>query len=212
VNVEQWWSDNWQGKTVAVDEETCGSLGLPYEWTQACATGSRRLIRLNCVPAAELRLGRGFVYLCLQVTLHVTLENAFGCEIWGVCRSVREVFVHVGYCAASVGGFVTSISGQHVSPINVSRDNLTLDYGTGAVSRNGGNESPTDAAQYARGVKYSVVSGYKFVDAEPRVLCWDKDARHHWEQSNACSPIRSQRHRLEWHWRVRVWPMIVLML
>jgi hypothetical protein len=43
------------------------------------------------------------------------------------------------------------ISGKSVGPIKVSEDILTLDDGTDAVSRNVGNELPTDAVQCPRG-------------------------------------------------------------
>lgn len=48
--------------------------------------------RLNCVTAVEVVLGRGLMYLCVQVTLRVTPGDAFGCEILGFYRVVLEVF------------------------------------------------------------------------------------------------------------------------
>jgi len=87
----------------------------------------------------QVSSGGGFIYLCLQVPIPLTVGDAVACEIWGIRHGVHEVFVTLGFCASSVGSFVTGISRNRVGSIKVSEDLLTLGDGTDTVSRNVGN-------------------------------------------------------------------------
>jgi hypothetical protein len=122
--------------------------------------------RLNCFTVVQASSG-GFIYLYLQVPLPLTVGDAVSCESWGIRHGVHEVFATLGFCTASVGSFVTGISRKRVDPIKVSEDILTLDDGTDTVSRNVGNELPTDAMQCPRGGK---IFSYQWMEVR---RCWD---------------------------------------
>jgi hypothetical protein len=123
--------------------------------------------RLNCVTVVQVSSGGGFIYLCLQAPLPLTVGDAVGCGSWGIRHGVYEVFAILGFCAASVGSFVTGISRKRVGPIKVSEDILTLDDGTDTVSRNVGNGLPTDTVQCPRGAKVFI---YQWIEVRG---CWD---------------------------------------
>jgi len=163
--------------------------------------------RLNCVTVVQVSSGGGFIYMCLQVPLPLTIGDAVGCESWGIRHGVHEVFGTLGFCAASVDSFVTGISRKRVGLIKVSEDILTLDDVTATASRNVGNELTIDTMQCPRGAK---IFSYQWMEFRG---CWDslcgraeyKIARLHWTQSNACCSIRSQPHSTRM-------AMVVLML
>ena len=115
----------------------------------------------------QVNSGGGFIYLFLQLPLPLTVGDAVGCECWGIRHGVHDVYATLGFCAASVGSFVTGISRKRVGLIKVSEDILTLDDGTDKVSRNVGNELPTDAMQCPRGAK---LFSCKWVEVRG---CWD---------------------------------------
>jgi hypothetical protein len=108
---------------------------------------------LNCVTVVQVSSGGDFIYLCLQVPLPPIVGDAVGCESWVIHRGVRDVFATLQFCTVSVCSFVTGISRKRVGPIKVSEDILTLDDSTDTVSRNVGNELPTDVMHCPRGTK-----------------------------------------------------------
>lgn len=172
MNIKHWWSDNWHCKTVTVGKETCASHGLPCEWTRKCAMKIRWLIGWTVsrsskrVQEASYTCTYKYHYLLPLGMLSVAKVEAFATVsmrsslLWDSAQHQLVVLLREFRESVSIPSRCPKTSWHWMMvptrflEMSVTNYQLTL----------------CNVLEEGRS---SVISGWKFVDAETRMWpCW----------------------------------------